>query len=408
MLLSENIKIALRSIKGNLLRTALTVMIIAIGIMALVAILTAIDGIKASLSNSFSSMGSNSFEIVRKGDGIRTNGRRQKRGEVITYKQAVDFKESYTYPADVALAVTWSNGSVLKYKDEKTNPNISIYGGDENYLLAKGFEIEHGRNFSEIEIQNGQKVAIIGADLADILIGGSRQRALGRVISINNKKFRVIGVLKGKGASMSSNDRFGIVPITAARQYIGANPTYQVTVAVKAATDMEAAMAVAEGAFRRARGLRPGDADDFEISKSDAIVNILMESTSTIRIGTYVIAGMTLIGAAIGLMNIMLVSVTERTKEVGVRKALGATRQAILTQFLTEAVVICVIGGFLGVFLGFVMGNFVPFLLGGTFVVPWAWMIAGIVICVITGLVSGIYPAYKAGGLDPIESLRHD
>ncbi len=408
----EIVRMALQNIRANMLRAVLTLLIIAFGIMALVGILTAIDSIAYSLNDNLSGLGANSFTIERKWAEEKSSqhGRRQKVGEPIRYKDAEDFKARFNFPASVSISFRASGLATIKFADEKTNPNISFFGIDENYFTAKGLEIEYGRNFSRTEIENGQPKIILGREIVKTLFDDKPEKALDQVVLVGNLRYRVVGVLKSKGASMgNSSDRAVFAPLANVRVIYGAADTdYDLVVSVRNSEDMNAAQSEATGLFRQIRHLRPGQDEDFEMFASDSLVAILKKNTTNLRLATIAIGLMTLLGAAIGLMNIMLVSVTERTREIGIYKALGATRKSILTQFLTEAVVICQIGGIVGILLGILVGNIVTPMLGGSFLIPWGWMLLGLTLCMIVGVVSGFYPAMKAARLDPIEALRYE
>ncbi len=412
MLFAEILSMAFQSIRTNMLRAVLTLLIIAFGIMALVGILTAIDAIAFSLNDNFSGLGANSFTIQRKWSDVKSNqrGRRQKAGEAISYKEAMEFKERFGFAAKVSVSFWATSGATVKYNDEKTNPNVGFVGVDENYFNVKGMDIEFGRGFSIKEVEDGQDKIVIGQEIANKLFNDKPEKAVDQVVIVGNNRFRVVGVLKSKGSSMGNQqDRAVYAPVVSVKAMYGTNETdYDLIVAVNNATDMDAAQSEATGLFRQIRGLRPGEDEDFEIFSSDSLVSILKENTTNLRLATVAIGLMTLLGAAIGLMNIMLVSVTERTREIGIYKALGATRRSILLQFLTEAIVICQIGGIVGIFLGILVGNIVTPLLGGSFLIPWGWMFLGFALCMIVGVVSGFYPAMKAARLDPIESLRYE
>ena len=412
MQFSENLSQAVRSVRANLLRAILTMMIIAVGIMALVGILTSIDALLFTMNDSFSSMGANSFDIIS-GDNIHSNrdGRQEKEADPINFRQAMEFKEQFDFPAATVSVSAWGTGNaVLKYGNEKTNPTVGVLGADENYLNIRGYDLELGRNFTNVELDAGTRLAIIGTEVVNKLFKSNPAAALNKEIIVDNNRFTVIGVLATKGASMDPGaDNRILIPLLAERYLYGyADKEYTITVGLTNAIDMEDAISAATGTMRNIRRLRASEENDFQTFQSDGLLEMLKENTATIRIATIGIGFITLIGAAIGLMNIMLVSVTERTREIGISKAIGATRANIMSQFLTEAVLICQMGGIVGIILGMLMGLGVTLLLGGRFVVPWAWITLGFITCMIVGLASGLYPALKAARLDPIESLRYE
>jgi putative ABC transport system permease protein len=386
-------------------------MIIAFGIMALVGILTAIDTILFSMNDSFSSLGANSFSIKRTSEQIRTNrgGHQVKQGELITFRQAEAFSERFDFPGIVTLGFNATGNATVKYKTEKSNPTVGVRGIDEHYLDVFAQDLDMGRNFTTQEATNGNYKAIIGAEVVDMLFIDAAD-AIGKTISIGSHKFKVIGVLEEKGSSMNSSaDRRVYIPLLTAKALYGNEKShYYIDVATSNAAQLDDAIAYSTGLMRNVRRLKANEENDFEISKADGIISILKDITFELRMATIAIGLMTLFGAAIGLMNIMLVSVTERTKEIGVIKALGATQRNILTQFLTEATIICQLGGIAGVALGIIIGNVVTYLIGGQFIMPWSWIILGLVVCLVVGILSGLYPALKAAKLDPIDALRYE
>ena len=378
MTVKESVKLAFHAIRGHMLRTVLTVLIIAFGIMALVGILTAIEGIKGSLSSNFSSMGANSFSIRNHGIGIRMNNsdKRPNSYKQISLQEAMDFKKAFSFPATVAISTFVDGIATVRYLSEKTNPNVAVMGVDENYLTTSGNTLEKGRNFSVTEVEKADNVVIIGSEIALKIF--KKTSPIDKVISINNAKYRVIGVLKEKGSSMGfGGDKSCLISFLNAKQLYGNNRSWTLNVNVNNIQQLEDCVAEATGLFRVIRADRVGEESSFEITKSDSLANILMAQLATVTAAATIIGIITLLGAAIGLMNIMLVSVTERTREIGIRKSLGATRKVIKNQFLIEAIVICQIGGVVGIILGILIGNLLGVFMGSGFIIPWVWIFGG-------------------------------
>lgn len=425
MKLTDSIQLAWRTIKANKLRTGITVTIIALGIMALIGIITAIAAMNQSLKESFSTMGANAFSIRYKDRQFKLNrqsvtkttkndlkARKSTAGRIITYEEAKAFKERFDYPSKVSISlrakqttVSYADGTILL----QTNPNVALQGGDENYLALNGYQIISGRNFSELDVQSGRNVCILGNELVTKLFKGLPDLAIDRIVKINNLPYRVIGTLKAKGKSaFLSLDNIAITTYNNVRRLPNASNTFSIGVMVGDYQLLDGAVGEATGTFRPIRRLDIEDDDNFYIDKSDALAEQFIGFLAGISGSAGVIGFITLISAAIGLMNIMLVAVTERTKEVGLIKALGGTRKSVRQQFLAESIIISLLGAAIGIFLGVIIGNIIGSFLGTSFIVPWFWVVMGFVICFITGLSAGYYPARKAAKLDPIVALRYE
>ena len=407
----ENIKEGLRSIQANLLRSVLTALIVAIGITALVGMLTTIDGIEHSVNESLSSLGVNTFDI-----NSRTNRNRNQQGVTqktypqITMGETFRFIDQYNVTSTISLNAYLTGIAEIKRLSKKTNPNVAVNGTNEEYFAINGLEFEKGRGFSPLEIQYGTQVAVVGYKVFTTLFD-KKENPLSEQITFMGAKFKIIGLLKEKGMLAENNfDNMVFIPIIKSNQMAeGRGLWYELTVGISDPAQMDFAMGEATGVMRRIRGDDVGQENSFELEKSETLAQELESITSGLRVAGVGIGFITLLGASIALMNIMLVSVTERTREVGVRKALGATPLRIRQQFVIEAIVVCLLGGIAGIIMGILIGNLLSNLMNiKVFVIPWMEMLLGLVVCIVVGLLSGYYPAHKASKLDPIESLRFE
>lgn len=421
----DTLSLAFRTVRGNKLRTALTVAIIAFGIMALIGIITAIKAMNQKFTESFSTMGANAFTIRFKERNIRFGGgnreeikvvkkgakkeRKSNLGKVITQDEAEFFAQRFSFPALKSISVFGGRNNIASAGNRKTNPNVMIFGGDENYLAMNGFTIEFGRNLGKREVESEGNVCLLGYDVAKRLFKEGIDRAVNAVVRINNIPFRVLAVMKSRGSSFGfSRDNVIITTYkNVVRNFPGGN-SFVIGVMTNDIQQVQAAMGEAEGLFRGIRKLSTTEDNNFVLDRSDSIAEKAMNSLRFLTVSATVIGLITLIGAAIGLMNIMLVSVSERTREVGLVKAIGGKSRVVSRQFLFEAILISLMGAVFGIILGILVGNLFSIVLNTGFVVPWNWVLYGIIICTLVGLGAGLYPAMKAGRLNPIEALRYE
>ncbi len=424
MRLSDNFGLAFRMVRSNKLRTGITVTIIAFGIMALVGIITAIKAMNQKFTESFSTMGANTFTIrfrersVRFGGGnsegvkLSHKGKKEKTanlGKAITKDEAEEFVRRFDFPAQKGISIFGNRNNVIAYKNKSTLPNVMLFGGDENYLALNGFSIEAGRNLNRNDIHSGRNVCLLGSDVAKRLFNVSPDKLINEVVRINNVPYRVAGVLASRGTSFGfSWDNLVITSYTNASRNFPGGYSYVVAIMVGDLFKVNEAMGEAESVFRAIRKLKTTEQSNFALDRSDSIAEKAMNSLRFLTISATIIGLITLIGAAIGLMNIMLVSVSERTREVGLVKAIGGRNTSISRQFLLEAIIISVLGAISGIVLGILAGNLFSLVLKTGFVVPWNWVLYAIVICTISGVLAGLYPALKAGRLNPIDALRYE
>jgi len=414
-----------RSIRSNMLRTVLTIVIIALGIMALVGVYTSINAINQKFTDSFSTMGANGFTIRFKERNIQFGGggdrklKKEKRGKKkektsntgkrITIDEAEYFRKYYKFPATTSISVFANRNALVSFETKKTSPNVFLFGGDENYVLLNGFKLYAGRNLNMADIQSARYVCLLGYDVAKNLFNDKPEKAVNAIIRVQNIPYRVVGVLDSRGSSfgMSWDNRVLTTYKNIQRQF-NSGSSYVMAVMTEDIKNTDVAMGEAESVFRSIRKLATTEESNFVMDRNDSVAEKAMKSIGFITVSATAIGLITLIGAAIGLMNIMLVAVTERTKEVGLIKAIGGKSKTVRYQFLLEAIIISILGAIFGIILGIALGNVVSLLINTGFIIPWNWVIFGIIICTIVGLLAGLYPALKAGKLNPIEALRYE
>ncbi len=408
-LFRENLRIAFDSIKSQSLRTILTVFIIAIGITALVGILSLVKALENTISSDFASMGSNTFNIQQYEFTTRRSGEKQKVNPVIGYRQVKEFTDTYSYPtARTAISFTGTRSAEVKYENDKTDPEVTVLGVNEHFLQNSGLKLDKGRNFTSFDINNNTRVCVLGSDFYKNLF--TDDNPINKTISIRGTKFNVIGILEEKGATFGNNqDLRVLVPIQVARtMFTQPNINYSVSIMVDNAEFIDSAEEEAILTFRNIRGLSPVEENNFGIGRSDDLINQISEITGVLGLAAWIISIITIFGSCIALMNIMLVSVTERTREIGVRKALGAKKSTIAFQFLYEAIIVGQLGGLLGILLGISIGAIIAKVADFNFTTPWNAIIAATLITFFIAILSGLFPAIKAAKLDPIESLRYE
>ena len=410
-LFRENIRIAFNSIRSQLLRTILTVLIIAIGITALVGILSAVSALENTISSDFSSMGANTFNIQRyEFNTQRESGKDiQKVNPIIGFRDVKDFETKYQFPfTQVSVSFTGTQTAEVKFENKKSDPEVMVLGVNEHYIQNSGLEVSEGREFNYFDIENSSTLCVIGSDLAKAILNDVNP--IGQTISVRGAKFKVIGVLKAKGSSFGNNqDLRMMIPIQKARTlFTSPNINYNLSVKTDNKDMLEGAQDDAILTFRNIRNLSPIEGNDFGLERSDDLINRIGSITGYLYVAAWIISMITILGSSIALMNILFVSVTERTREIGVRKALGAKNKTIAMQFFMEAIIIGQLGGIIGIILGVLIGYGVSAAANFQFSTPWLAMFSAFTIAFVVAVVAGLLPAVKASKLDPVESLRYE
>jgi putative ABC transport system permease protein len=410
MRLVESLALSFTSLRTNKLRTLLTILGIVVGIFSIILIMTIINMLQVTIESGVSQLGKNTFQIQKfpavqmGGPGSRAKYRNRKD---LTIEEFEKLKESLS-SAKYIGAEQWRFGRMIKYGNNETNPNVQVAGITSEAFYTNDWVVEFGRLIRDGDVERNVPVIIIGSDIVDKLFPNIDP--IGQYVRLEGRPLQVIGVLEKQGQLFGqSRDNFVVLPITVYQSMYGRRRnSINITVSSYGKADYNELIESTIGHMRTIRKVPPGSENDFEIFSNESIIEEINNITKYVEIGAMVVSFIALLAAGIGIMNIMLVSVTERTREIGIRKAIGARKSTILSQFLFEAITLCLIGGAIGIFLGVGLGNLAGGFLNATAAIPYDWVLIGFGICVLVGVVFGTYPAYKAANLDPIEALRYE
>jgi putative ABC transport system permease protein len=410
MKIRQTLAIALQSLKNNKLRTALTILGVVVGIFSIIVVMTIITMLQNSIENGVSQLAKNTFQIQKypalMGGGPGSRDRFRNRKD-LTLEDFDELEDKLTQAKHIG-AEMWNFGSVVKYGNHETNPNIQVAGITMGAMRTNDWKVAYGREFRQSDIQYSNDICLLGNEIVEKLFGSINP--VGQVVRVDGRPKLVVGVLEQQPQLFGqSQDNYMVLPITTWQSMFGKRKrSVNITVMSYSKEDYNETIESAIGYMRTIRKVKPGEENDFDIFSNESIIGQINDITSGVKIGALVISIIALIAAGVGIMNIMLVSVTERTKEIGIRKALGARKKNILLQFLIEAVVLCIIGGVIGIFIGIAIGNLAGSAINAQSAVPYDWVLIGISLCVFVGVLFGTYPAYKAANLDPIEALRYE
>lgn len=408
MSINQLFNISVQSILNNKLRTSLTILGIVVGIFSIIVIMTIITMLQSSIEDGLSMLSKNTFQIQKhdfsEGPGHHRSDRNRKD---ITIDEAVRLKEMLTQ-AQYVGAEQWRFGKIVKFGNLETNPNISVAGATVEAMRTNEWNVDYGRDLRQNDVEYSANVCLLGPDIVEKIF--PNLNPIGQIVRVDSKPLKVIGVLQKQPAMFGeSRDNYIVMPITTWQSIYGKyNGSVNITVTAPSKEAYNNVIEAAVGHFRKIRKVPAGEPDDFFIFSNESMITQVNDITGPIKIGALIVSLVALIAAGIGIMNIMLVSVTERTREIGIRKAIGARKSSILVQFLIEAVILCIVGGIAGIALGIGIGNFFGSFLNAQMAIPYDWVVIGITMCVIVGLIFGTYPAYKAANLDPIEALRYE
>ncbi|MBU2505937.1 MAG: ABC transporter permease [Bacteroidetes bacterium] len=411
MKLFQVVVVALSSLRANKLRSALTILGIVVGIFSIIAVSTVIAMLQTSIEEGVSALGKNTFQL-QKWPSVQT-GSAEERAMIrnrrdITLEEYSRLKDKLQNDAKMVGGELWRFGRRVKYENKETNPNVHLSGCTPEAFPNNSWNVEDGREFNQREVDGYERIIVLGRDVANSLF--EFVDPIGEEVWVDGHKLKIIGVLEKQGAFFgNSQDNFVIIPVTTFQAFYGARRnSVNITIQAYERDSYDDLIETTEGYFRTIRKVPAGEQNDFEVRSNEQVLKQINEITAGVRIGAFVIAAIALLAAGVGIMNIMLVSVTERTKEIGIRKSIGAKRRNILVQFLVEAITLCIFGGIIGIILGVATGNLAGSFLNASAVLPMDWIVIGVGLCVLIGVLFGTYPAYKASNLDPIEALRYE
>ena len=405
----EYIKTAIMTLRTNRLRAMLTLLSISIGVFSIIAVMTSLGALQNSIEQGLSELGANTFQVQKYpgnmggGPGWRDRFRNRKD---LTYEHGLTVADNIHGARHIGLEV-WHFGVEVQWRNLKTDPNISVAGETPDGLPTNQWDVENGRGLVQSDLDLSRHVVVLGSDLVKKLFPPSIN-PVGEEVRMRGQSYTVIGTLKERGGLFGNQDRYFIVPISTFFENFGKNRSIHIMVQAESKENFEAVQNEVIGILRSARNVKPGDENDFAIFSNESVIKEFDNMSASVRWGTLAVAGVALLAAGIGIMNIMLVSVTERTREIGLRKAVGARKTSIVWQFLNEAIIITILGGIIGIIMGLLAGNVLALFLKIDAIIQVEWVVFGLVVCVLIGIIFGTYPAWKASNLDPIEALRFE
>ena len=407
----ESLVMALKAIRASKLRSILTLLGVAVGLFSIISVMTAVTVLENSIEEGINQLGANTFQIQKMRMDFNTSPeerRKMRNRKDITYAQAQDVREKTTLAEAVGIEA-WKFGKVVIWEKEKTNPNVSVSGENIEGILTNDWSVTVGRSFNAQDMDMARSVTILGSAVAEKLFPPSIN-PVGETVRFDGGLYQVIGVFAKKGGALGGNqDNFLTIPISTYFSKYGRNDeNIHIMVKARSREVFDDCIEQARFVLRASRNVPPGGDDDFSYFSNDSVIKEFDDLTKYVKLGVLLVSSIALLAAGVGIMNIMLVSVTERTREIGIRKAIGAQKRDVLTQFMIEAVILSLLGGALGIALGVAGGNSISLLGDLPAAIPWGWVFIGLTVCSAVGLIFGVYPAWKASTLDPIEALRYE